>query len=92
MYEISLSETTPVAMLTVGQLKSVLTPLMSGAPEQTNTRHYVYGLRGIAKIFNCSIPTAMRLKSSGKIDGAIVQTGRKIITDSALALELAGRK
>ena len=53
---------------------------------------YVYGIKGIAKIFNASIPTANRIKKSGKIDGAITQIGRKIVVDVQLALELAGRK
>lgn len=35
---------------------------------------------------------AARIKSSGKIDGAIKQIGRKIIIDADLALDLAGRK
>lgn len=53
---------------------------------------YVYGLSGIAQLFGCSIPTANRIKKSGRIDKAIKQIGRKIIVDAELALELAGRK
>ena len=56
------------------------------------TKEYVYGLAGIAKLFGCSIPTANRIKQSGKIDNAITQIGRKIIVDAELAIELAGRK
>ncbi len=56
------------------------------------TKKYSYGLAGIAKLFGCSIPTANRIKQSGKIDRAITQIGRKIIVDAELALELAGRK
>lgn len=56
------------------------------------TKNYVYGISGIAKLFGCSIPTANRIKQSGKIDKAITQIGRKIIVDAELALELAGRK
>jgi hypothetical protein len=52
----------------------------------------VYGLAGIARLFGCSLPTANRIKQSGKIDRAITQIGRKIIIDAELALELAGRK
>ena len=55
-------------------------------------RRYVYGLAGIARLFGCSLPTANRIKQSGKIDRAITQVGRKIIVDADLALELAGRK
>ena len=55
-------------------------------------RRYVYGLAGIARLFRCSLPTANRIKQSGKINRAITQVGRKIIVDAELALELAGRK
>ena len=81
-------------MLTVGQLKEVL-----GANETQpqpapvkEAKKYVYGIVGIARLFNCSLPTANRIKAGGKIDGAITQIGRKIIVDADLALELAGRK
>ncbi|WP_235130079.1 DUF3853 family protein [Chryseobacterium indicum] len=43
---------------------------------------YVYGLKGIAKLFGCSVSSAMRLKKSGKINDALVQEGRKIIVDA----------
>lgn len=56
------------------------------------TKRYVYGLKGIAELFGCSLPTANRIKQSGKIDKAVTQIGRKIIVDAELALELAGRK
>lgn len=56
------------------------------------TKKYVYGILGIAKLFGCSMPTANRIKQSGKIDRAITQIGRKIIVDAQLAIELAGRK
>lgn len=55
-------------------------------------KKYVYGILGIAKLFGCSLPTANRIKKSGKIDKAITQIGRKIIVDAELALELAGKK
>ena len=55
-------------------------------------KKHVYGIRGIAELFVCSLPTANRIKQSGKIDRAITQIGRKIIVDAELALELAGRK
>ena len=55
-------------------------------------KRYVYGLAGIARLFGCSLPTANRIKQSGKINRAITQVGRKIIVEAELALELAGRK
>lgn len=61
-------------------------------PIANSHNKYVYGIAGIAKLFGCSIPTANRIKKSGKIDQAITQIGRKIIVDAELALELAGKK
>ncbi|GAB6394503.1 MAG: DUF3853 family protein [Bacteroidales bacterium] len=57
----------------------------------TTDRQIVYGIRGIAQLFGCSMPTANRIKKSGIIDNAITQVGRKIIVDAKLALELAGQ-
>ena len=61
-------------------------------PVTDTEKKYVYGILGIAKLFGCSLPTANRIKKSGKIDKAITQIGRKIIVDAELALELAGKK
>lgn len=58
----------------------------------STAKKHVYGIVGIARLFGCSMPTANRIKKSGKIDQAITQIGRKIIVDAELALELAGRK
>ncbi len=62
------------------------------ASSSKKEKRYVYGLAGLARLFGCSLPTANRIKQSGKIDRAITQIGRKIIIDAELALELAGRK
>ncbi len=51
-------------------------------------KRIVYGIAGIAQIFNCSMTTANRIKASGKIDRAISQCGRIITVDADLALEL----
>lgn len=85
---------TPIAVLTVGQLKEILGVQQKPQIYDTTNqeKRYAYGIAGIARIFDCSIPTANRIKSSGKIDKAITQIGRKIIIDIDLALELAGKK
>lgn len=88
----AIDDSTPVVMLTVGQLRQALRPQQLPTQQETSDKEYVYGLAGIAKLFNCSMPTAFRIKSSGKIDKAIKQIGRKIIVDAELALELAGKK
>ena len=59
--------------------------------EAEKPKHLVYGIKGIADTFGCSIPTANRIKRSGIIDGAITQVGRKIVIDANLALELAAK-
>jgi hypothetical protein len=69
-----------------GITNEVVTPVID------SSKKYVYGIAGIARLFGCSMPTANRIKQSGKIDKAITQIGRKIIVDAELAIELAGRK
>ncbi len=62
-------------------------PKESTAPEP-ESKKYVYGIRGIAKLIGGSISSANRLKKSGIIDQAIIQNGRKIIVDAEKALSL----
>lgn len=90
----TIEDSTPIAMLTVGQLREVLTSSIPYPKEKVDKsiHKHVYGLQGLANLFGCSVPTANRIKSSGRIDAAIKQIGRKIIVDADLALELAGRK
>ena len=92
-------ENKPLWQMTSGQfmefLKEGLNRTVATEPVSplANThKKYVYDIAGIAKLFGCSIPTANRIKKSGKIDQAITQIGRKIIVDAELALELAGKK
>lgn len=58
----------------------------------TREKKYVYGIRGIANLFNCSPATASRIKKSGVIDEAISQRNRTIIVDAELALQLLNKK
>lgn len=83
---------TPIAMLTVGQFKKILDGCeKEEAPIKEDRNRYVYGIAGIARLFNCSRVTANKIKKSGKIDAAIKQIGRKIIVDADLALELINK-
>lgn len=83
---------TPIWQLTVGEFLELQAE--HGRVEGTQDKipepveRYVYGLSGLASLFGCSKRSAMNLKASGKIDKAIIQEGRKIIVDAALALEL----
>lgn len=60
----------------------------AGKSEPARKKNLVYGIAGIAQLFNCSMTTANRIKASGKIDKAISQSGRMIAVDAELALQL----
>jgi hypothetical protein len=85
---------TPVCMMTGEQLAYLIrnVSLIAKQPkadvESQKTKHLVFGIKGIADVFGCSIPTANRIKKSGVIDDAIYQVGRKIVVDADLALQL----
>ena len=69
-------------------LYSVMQRLSGNEEEKVTNKRLVYGIDGIAQLFNCSMTTANRIKASGKIDKAISQTGRMITVDADLALQL----
>ena len=80
---------TRIIDLTVGQLMDLIGKEQSVVVDNTaNKKQYVYGIAGIAQIFNCSMTTANRIKANGKIGRAISQHGRMIVVDVDLALEL----
>ena len=84
----TITDNTPIAMLTVKQLKEVLfSEKPEEKPEEKTGRKYVYGLRGIRQLFNVSHVTAQRYKD-GILKDACYQQGRKIIVDVEKALEL----
>ena len=84
----------PLFQATIGDFKEVLTmalkeiELESEGKTKTAPKRYVYGIAGIAKLFNCSESTAQKIKSSGEIDDAISQIGDIIIVDGDYALDL----
>lgn len=49
---------------------------------------YVYGISGLANLLKVAKTTAQKYKKEGFLDAAIIQTGRKIIVDADLALQL----
>ena len=63
----------------------------SEADGSTSTK-YVYGLKGIQKLFNISKSSAYNLKRSGRIDEAISQFGNTIVVDAEKALALLRKK
>ena len=89
-----ITSNTRIIDLTVGQLMDVIAnaqaPVVEKKPEQT--KRLVYGISGIAQLFNCSMTTANRIKASGRIDDAITQHGRIIVVDADKALVLFNNK
>ena len=85
---------TRIIDLTVGQMMDLIAkaqaPVVEKKPEQT--KRLVYGISGIAQLFNCSMTTANRIKASGRIDDAITQHGRIIVVDADKALVLFNNK
>ena len=88
-----IENTTPIAALTVGDLKELLRELNintgPAAVKQAtgNGKRYVYGLKGIQSLFHCSHLTAQRYKDTF-LAPAVMQQGRKIVIDVEMAVEL----
>lgn len=86
-------DTTPIAALTVADLKALIAGLNTDKPRQPEqkTARYVYGLQGIRDIFGCSYATAQRYKNTFLKD-AIIQNGRKIVIDVDKAMRLFAQR
>ena len=86
-------DNTPIAALTVADLKALIAGLNEEKPKQpeTKTACYVYGLQGIRDIFGCSHATAQRYKNTFLRD-AIIQNGRKIVIDGDKAMTLFAQR
>lgn len=84
----------PLMMLTVEELMEVLLPAIGIKTDESDSqgpdkeKKYVYGVAGLAKLLGCSIATAQRRISSGKIDECIIRTGRIIMIDREAVLEI----
>lgn len=88
-----INENTPVALLTLGQLKEALRNDETAIRERQErikkdtSKRYVFGLAGIRSLLGVSLPTAHRLKNT-ILAGAVSQQGRIIVTDAEKALQL----
>ena len=90
-----ITSNTRIIDLTVGQLMELLEQKQAPAEikeEPEKAKRLVYGIAGIAQLFNCSMTTANRIKASGRIDKAISQHGRIIVVDAEKALVLFNNK
>ncbi|MBR2194714.1 MAG: DUF3853 family protein [Salinivirgaceae bacterium] len=86
----------PIWQLSTGELIDIISTVLDSKLQKQEREPkgntYVYGIRGIAHLFGCSIATANQIKRSGLIDDAITQINRKIVVDRELALKLIKRK
>lgn len=92
----TITDNTPIAMLTLGQLKEALQPQLQNQlpqPDKSDVevKRYVYGLRGIRELFGVSHATAQRYKDTF-LAPAVKQNGRKVIIDAAMAMELFNQR
>ena len=99
MFTQDITAETPIIQMTAGQLAEYLnshtqTPAQPGAAaagtqntQAETPRRYVYGIKGIMRLFGVSNVTAQRYKR-GIIREAVKQNGRIIVTDADLALQL----
>lgn len=83
--ELGLEYSTPLAMMTIGQLVDVI---QSTEPKKEEKgEEFVYGLRGIRELFGVSHKTAQAYKNTF-LAPACDQLGRTIIVDRKKAIEL----
>lgn len=85
-----ITDDTPLAMLTVGQLRDILRGSVAAQSQHTaqeTETQYVRGIQGIADLFKVSKMTAQLWKDSW-LRPAVHQTGRTILTDVAQARKL----
>lgn len=88
-------ENLPIGALTIGEFKEILREEIDSAPKTKGTetlrKNYVYGLRGIQRLFGVSHKTAQYYKDH-VIRDAVYQNGRNIVVDADLAMELFSQK
>lgn len=90
------NDNTRLIDLTLGELldevERRVRKVMASQPQADGeTPRYVYGLKGLARLFGCSKTSASRLKASGDIDKAITQIGQLLIVDAKVAIEEAAK-
>ena len=81
----------PLFQSTLGDLVEVLKEELGFASDNifpSGGKHYVRGMKELAKALHCSISTAQRIKSSGVIDAAISQNGKVVVIDVERALDI----
>jgi hypothetical protein len=87
---------TRVIDLTTGDLIDIivdaLRPKQAAEKPSKRDENIVHGISGIANLLGCSKTMVHEYRKKGWIEPEIKQTGRKIVCDSTLALELFGKR
>lgn len=69
----------PLLHATLGDFVEAMRQASRVEETEKETPKLVHGIAGLASILGCSIPTAQKLKGSGKIP--YMQQGRKVVFD-----------
>jgi hypothetical protein len=84
---------TRIIDLTVGELLELLNGQKREPVERIEyTDKFVHQISGIAKLLGVSKTMVHKYRKNGWIEPAIKQSGRKIICDASLALQLFGEQ
>ena len=85
----NIKDETPIIMISVGDLRKIIKDNLEVSDKKENVvvEKYVYGLKGIQKLFNVSHATAQMYKNTILKD-AVSQQGRKIVVNVEKALSL----
>lgn len=81
--------------LSLGEFLELAKPIVQSWIAEEKPAHFKdedevweYGMSAIQRLLNCSYTTAHRMKNSGLLDEAIVQSGRKIMVNVKKAKEI----
>lgn len=74
------------------ETEKLLKDFLKDTKNDKDSRNFVYGLKGLAKVLNVSKSTAARVKASGALDEAIEQNGNTIRIDADLAPHIYYKK
>lgn len=85
------NDLTPIWQLTIAEFRELIQEATNNKSQVLNTvyeNEYVFGISGLAELMGTSKTTAQKIKSSGQLNKAITQVGRKIIINKKIALQI----
>lgn len=75
----------PLLHATLGDFVEAMRQASRVEEKESETPKLVHGIAGLANLLGCSIPTAQKLKSSGRVP--YLQEGRKVLFEVEKVLE-----